>query len=310
MPSHAPISAAPASETARGVALMAAGSLTIPIMDILAKLLGETISPLHIVFWRLTFQGLFMAAFVIWLGGLRGLRTQRMGLQALRGALLAGATVCFFTALKFMPIANAIAIFFVEPLIVTLIATTFLGERVGWRRMSAVLAGLIGAMIVIRPSFADVGWPALLPLCTAVFFSIYLLITRTLTTDCGVAATQAYTGLWGAATAGVAVLIAWALGVPDTAPKLFSTAEWGMLGVMGAVSIVGNALITTAFRHASAAVLAPVQYIEIFSATLLGWMVFGYFPDTLTWLGVTIIVGAGLVVYWRERKAHGVNDAL
>jgi drug/metabolite transporter (DMT)-like permease len=177
-------------------------------------------------------------------------------------------------ALQHMPIPNAIAIFFVEPLILTLMSAAILGEKLGWRRLSAVAAGLIGAMIVIRPNWEAFGPAAVYPLITAVCFASYLLITRVMTQKGGRVALQFWIGFFAMLALALATAIGDPLGVP----------------------------VLNAFARAEAGVLAPLQYLEIISAVLIGWFVFADFPDRLTWIGTAIIIGAGIYVFYRERQ--------
>ena len=204
-----------------------------------------------------------------------------------------------------MPIADAIAIFFVEPLILTLISAVFLGEKIGWRRLAAVAVGFIGALIVIRPSFINVGWPALLPLATAFCFAIYLALTRSLANDVGPLAIQALTGYAGCLTLSIAIGLGMLFGIDAALPIWPTPRQWSLLIVLGVIATGAHLLIVMAFRLTSASILAPFQYLEIISATLLGLLIFGDFPQPITWLGVAIIVGSGLFVYWRERRLQG-----
>ncbi len=160
------------------MALMIIAMLVVPTMDAIAKWLSASVSAGQVVWYRFAFQTLLLLPFFLAARGRFILGD--MPVHAARGGLMVFGTVVFFTALKHMPIADAIAIFFVEPLILTLMAALVLGEKIGWRRLTAVIVGFVGALIVIRPNFEAFGWPALLPLAAATTFSVYLIITRTL----------------------------------------------------------------------------------------------------------------------------------
>jgi drug/metabolite transporter (DMT)-like permease len=163
------------SSVSTGLALMALAMLIIPSMDILGKLLSKEINGIQVAQWRFGFQALYILPFLLWLKGVSGLLPKRIGLNLLRAMLMAGAVTCFFTALRWMSVPDAIAVFFVEPLILTILSGLILKEQVGWRRRIAVGVGFIGALIVIQPSYSVFGPVSLLPVCTAFLFANYLL---------------------------------------------------------------------------------------------------------------------------------------
>lgn len=290
----------PTQQPQKAMALMFLAMLVVPGMDAIAKWLSASISAGQVVWCRFAFQTLMLLPFFLATRGKFILRD--MPFHAARGALMVVGTIMFFTALKHLPIADAIAIFFVEPLILTLLAALFLHEKVGWRRLSAVCVGFAGALIVIRPNFEEFGWPAMLPLAAATTFSIYLIITRTVSQREDPIRMQFYSGIFGGLI--TTVLIGFGIGFawPVLTPSWPTSFEWGLLFALALVSTVTHLMVVYAFQRAPAGLLAPFQYIEIFGATLLGLFIFGDFPDALTWVGVGIIVGSGLYVFHRERK--------
>jgi drug/metabolite transporter (DMT)-like permease len=201
-----------------------------------------------------------------------------------------------------MPIPNAIAIFFVEPLILTLMSAAILGEKLGWRRLAAVTAGLVGAMIVIRPNWAAFGPAAVYPLITAVCFASFLLITRVMSQRGGRVALQFWIGVSAMGSLAVATAIGHPLGAPALVLSWPGQREFLLLACMGLLAAISHQMIANAFARAEAGALAPLQYLEIISAVLIGWFVFGDFPDRLTWAGTAIIIGAGTYVFYRERQ--------
>ncbi|HSF96170.1 MAG TPA: DMT family transporter [Thermohalobaculum sp.] len=281
-----------------GVALMASAMMFAPFMDLFAKLLTDTMSPGAIGLGRFVAQSAILLPFMLAVGQ-KGWPTR---LHFLAGVLLAAALLAINTALKYMPIANVLAIFFVEPLILTLMSAYLLGEGLGWRRLSAVLVGLAGAMIVIRPNWAAFGPAAFYPLITAFCFAGYLLITRIMAQRGKRVALQFWIGASAMLTYAVALII----GDHFQAPVLLITwpggYELALLGGMGLLAAVSHQMINNAFARAEAGVLAPLQYLEIISAVLIGWFVFSDFPDPLTWLGTAVIVAAGVYVFRRERQ--------
>ncbi len=291
------------AEHARAMLLMVAAMLILPGIDAIAKWLSGSVAAGQVAWSRMFFQALLLAPLAARLPG--PLFGAGLAIHALRGALITTATLLFFAALRYLPMAEAISIFFVEPLILTLLAALLLGERVGWRRLAAVLTGLAGALLIIRPSFASFGWAALLPLGTATVFACYLILTRLLARRDDPLRMQFLAGVFGCALI-TPVLGAGALaGIEVLTPVWPSALEWGLLAALGVIATAGHLLVVHAFRGAAPAVLAPFQYLEIVSATLLGWLLFGDFPDLTTWLGVATVVGAGLYVFHRERLAGG-----
>ncbi len=287
------------SRIATGLAVMAAAMLFVPILDAIAKIMSADMSPLQISWSRFIITLVVLAPFIVIRGGWGALRPPHFRLHMLRGAGIAGATVFFFMALASMPMADVAAIFFVEPLILTIFSTLFLGERIGWRRLAAVAIGFLGAMLIIRPSFADVGATALYPLAAAVCFAGYMTLTKKLsgTTDSWTMQTMA--GISGTVLLGTILLF---LDVRGSVEAVMPTlTQAGLLCVMAAVAITCHTAIIFALQRVDAGLVAPLQYLEIIGATAYGYLFFNDFPDGMTWLGIAIIVGSGMFVFYRER---------
>ncbi len=281
-----------------GVALMAGAMLFAPFMDMFAKLLTETMSPGAIGLGRFLAQSLILLPFVLAMGQWR----RPSWLHLLAGCFLGAALLSITAALKHMPIPNALAIFFVEPLILTLMSAAILGEKLGWRRLAAVTVGLIGALIVIRPNWAAFGPAAAYPLITAFCFASFLLITRVMTQQGGRVALQFWIGVFAMGALAVVTLIGDHFGAPALVLSWPGQWELLLLACMGLLAAVSHQLIANAFARAEAGALAPLQYLEIISAVLIGWFVFADFPDRLTWAGTAIIIGSGIYVFYRERQ--------
>ena len=281
-----------------GVAIMAAAMLIAPFMDAMAKLATEAVSPGETALGRFAAQSVFLLPVVILSGQWR-----RPGwVHVAAGGLLGTALLFITAALEVMPVANTLAIFFVEPLILTLLSAAFLGERLGWRRLSAVGAGLVGAMVVIRPNWAAFGLASVYPLVTAVAFACFLLIMRRMSPRGGRIALQFWIGVFAMLGLGGAGVLGSAAGIAPLAlswPPLWAV---GLMAAMGAISGISHQMLSAAFARAEAGVLAPLQYLEIISATFIGWAVWNDFPDRLTWAGTAIIVAAGVYVFRRERQ--------
>ncbi|MGB1254585.1 MAG: DMT family transporter [Thiolinea sp.] len=298
-------------QTTRGIYLMIIACIILPMMDATSKSMGVTIAAGLIVLARFFFQSLFLWPFVwrklYWPKGLE------LRLHLLRAFTLSFATICFFTAIQVMPIADALAIFFVMPLIVTLLAPWILGEIAGWRRLLAVTVGMFGAIIIIQPSHEIFGWRAILPLGTAVNFSFYLMFTRKLArnTDTGEGlsplAMQFWSGFFGFILTAIAIALLqpleWQVFTLSW-PELW---QWWRLVLVGFLAAVGHLIMTAAFKYADASLLAPFQYVELIVAALLGWWLFDDIPSMSTWLGTLILVASGMYIFQRERKLSQEN---
>jgi drug/metabolite transporter (DMT)-like permease len=281
-----------------GVTLMASAMIFAPFMDMFAKLLTETMSPGAIGLWRFMAQSLILLPFM--------LAMKQWGrptwMHLLAGIFLGVALLAINAALKHMPIPNAIAIFFVEPLILTLMSAVILGESLGWRRLSAVSVGLVGALVVIRPNWEAFGPAAIYPLITAVCFASYLLITRVMTQKGSRVALQFWIGVFAMLALALATAIGHPLGVPVLTLSWPGQRELMLLACMGVLAAISHQMIANAFARAEAGALAPLQYLEIISAVLIGWFVFHDFPDRWTWVGTVIIISSGIYVFYRERQ--------
>lgn len=313
---HPAIGAVPPAPVSRrrdvetGMIIMACAMLYLPLIDTFAKLVSGGIEAGQVSWSRFFFQTLFLAPFALhryasWQSG-------NQLIHMARGGLIATATLLFFAALKYLPLADAISIFFIEPLILTVLSAIVLGEKIGWRRSVAVVIGFVGALIVIRPSYDVFGVAALLPMGTALTFAIYLLLTRGVAQREDPITIQFMAGIYGLGFMTVALLAGSHFAIPVITPVWPTQWEWLMLLGVGVVATSGHVMVVHAFKRAEAGILAPFQYLEIIPSVILGLLIFGDFPDALTWCGISIIIGSGVYVFHRERavaRAQTVLDA-
>lgn len=283
------------------MALMALAMLMVPGLDAIAKVLMDRLPPLQVAFGRFLAQSLVLFPLFMMTPHVRSLKPGHVT----AGLFLGLAMLSFNHALRVMPIANALAIFFVEPLILTLLAALVLRERLSLRRLIAIGVGLVGALIVLRPNFSAYGATALLPLATAFLFACFMLCTRKISQSGDPLALQFWTGVFAAA----ALLIA--LGLSEsifraTEPVLMpNTRELSLFVLLGGLAGFAHQLIIRSLSLIEAGHAASFQYLEIVSAVILGWVIFDDFPDMLTLIGAGVIVGSGLFVVkieLRERK--------
>lgn len=283
---------------------MAGAMIILPTMDAIAKYMAtfEGMSPGQITFYRFFFQLVCTLPLLFTMLGASALSAKRPWLNLLRGMLHGAASLLFFVAVKYMPLADVFAIYFVEPFMLAALSAIFLGDRVDWRRWLAIAVGFGGAMIVIQPSFEIFGLKALLPVACAFLFALYLFMNRAIGEADSPLTMQTMAGIGGTVFMAVSLWTGSTLGNPDFAPSL-PTSWLGLvlLLILGSISGYAHMLVVRAFRLAPLSLLAPFQYFEIISATVLGYALFGDFPNASKWLGILIIVGSGLFIIWRER---------
>ena len=290
----------------RGIQLMLIGSMILPFMDAAAKTLGDSIGSSSIVLGRFVFQTLFLLPFV-W-HTLYIPDRKELSIHIKRSMGLSVATLLFFTSIQVMPIVDALAVFFVMPLIVTLLAPWLLGETVGWRRIMAVAIGLIGAVMIIKPSQALFGIHAVLPLGTALSFSFYLMYTRKLARKnekddakpVPAITMQFWSGLIGSIIMLIAIVCLQPLDLTVFNFQWPEAWQWQRLVIVGLIAAIGHLILTNAFKYADASILAPFQYVELIVAALLGWYLFNDIPTMTTVVGTLILVASGMYIFKRE----------
>ena len=284
-----------------GVTLMLGFCLTAPLLDVAAKLASSTVPIGQITAARFIVQCALMAPF-IWVMGL-SLHVEREQWIALvsRALLLLFATFLFIATIRVMPLADALAIVFVAPFIVLLVGKFYLGEDVGPRRVGAALVGFVGVLFVIQPSFTAFGAVALFPIGTAIAFALYILVTRGLSRKIHPVTLQFHTGLIASLFCTPILILA-----DGSGSELFDPVwptEIALLWLLGVgfFATLSHMMITYALSLAPSATLAPLQYFELPVATFFGYLVFNDFPNTLSLIGIMIIISAGLYMIHRER---------
>jgi drug/metabolite transporter (DMT)-like permease len=291
------------STVMRGLGLVMIAMIVLPAQDAVAKYISDSVSPAQITWARFLLQTLFTVPLLLaWQGG-SGLIPNRLWPNMVRGALIATSSMLFFTAIKFMPMADALAIFFIEPFILTILSAVIEKEHVGWRRRLAVAAGFVGVLIVVRPSYAIFGWISLIPAVAGCLFAVYALLNRRLSAF-DTPLTMQFTAGWSALILLTLVLaLGWATGIPDIAPSALDARSAWFLLLMGVLGTGGHLVFVQAARLAPSSLIAPMQYVEIACAALLGYLVFGDFPDFWSWVGILIIVASGASVFLPEGRS-------
>ena len=284
-----------------GILLMLGFCVLAPLGDSIAKILGPSIPLGQLVLTRFAVQAVLLIPLVLALG-LKWRMTHRIWILALLRTVLHILGIGFmFTSLIYLPLADAVAIAFVMPFIMLLLGRFILNEEVGHHRLAACAVGFVGTLLVIQPNFLAVGWVALLPVAVAVIFALFMLTTRQIAKEVDPISLQAISG-----TMAIIILLPFiGFGLAtDFRPLTFATptqAEWYLLGAIGVLGTFAHLMMTWSLRFAPSTTLAPMQYLEIPVATLVGYLLFSDLPDTLAAFGITLTVAAGVYVILREQ---------
>lgn len=286
-----------------GILLMLGFCIVAPLGDAVAKLLGGTVPLGELLFVRFAVQVVLLAP-LVWVGRRQWrMKGRVLQLTFLRTLLHIGGIGAMFTALKHLPLADAIAIAFVMPFIMLLLGKYVLGEEIGLRRLGACIVGFGGTLLVIQPSFIQVGWPALWPLLMAVIFAFFMLVTRQIAKHTDPIGLQAVSGVMACVLLAPVLLIGNYLEIAPLMLQAPDSYGWFLLAAIGGLGTVTHLLMTWSLRYAPAATLASMQYLEIPVATLFGWLIFDQLPNTLASVGIAVTMAAGLYVILRERIA-------
>ncbi|WP_109048580.1 DMT family transporter [Azospirillum sp. TSA6c] len=280
------------TEPMRAILLVVLGVACLSCSDATAKYLGRTLPPAEIAWMRYVVFTALVMPLALRGGSLSVLKTTRPGLQVVRGLGMLGSALFFIMAMQHLPLAEAAAISFVSPVFVTVLSILLLAEKVGVRRWAALLVGLAGVIIVIRPGAEGFQPASLLPILTAFSWALDLVATRKMTVQENPLTTMVWSALTGliALTALLPLHAAW-------------PTPWEMLlgAFIGLVYTLAQWLLILAYRQGEASVLAPFTYVQLIWSTALGFVVFGAVPDHWTFVGTGVIIASGLYTAHRER---------
>jgi len=280
---------------------MCAGVCTFPFMNAAVKLLAHRYPAMEITWAR--FTGHLMVMLVVFLPQYRWalFRTRRPLVQLGRSALMLVSNLVFVMAIGAVPLATASAIGFTSPLLVTALSVPLLQEQVGWRRWSAVVVGFAGALMVIRPGSGFRDPAVLLILFSSFAYALYQIATRLVRTD------TAATGIIFAALLG-------SLGMSLAMPFIFvmprSLLDMVLFVTLGLLGGAGHYMVIRAFQLGPAAVIAPLGYVELIGSVVLGYLLFGNFPDVWTLLGSGVIIASGIYIAMRERLRRAARESM
>ena len=277
-----------------GVAFICLSSLTSPLMNGFAKLLNEHYTSLQVSWARAFGHIIFMLAFFVPRFGLRMLRTRRLGKHLLRSFSLFISNLSYFFAIGFIPIAKAASINMIGPLMVAAMAWPMLGERTTPGRVAAVIIGFAGVLVIVRPGSEVFHWAAGFIIFSAFMNGMYQILTRKIS-DTEAAETSAiYSSVVGAFGMLLVLPFIW-----KTPESLLHILLFCSMGALGALS---HYFVALALGYAPANIVTPFQYLQMLGSTLVGYLLFGDFPDAMTWLGATIVIASGLYVGWTQTR--------
>ena len=276
----------------RGITLMISAMLIFPFLDVVAKKLGQQGLPVFEAVWSRTFLGsLLCAPLLAGMEGTRALVPRDNWLNAARGLAIVLTTFFFFSAMKYQGVAETLSIYFIQPILVTALAPFFLSEKVGWHRWVAVIVGFLGVMVIIRPGLIAFNPGTAFAFASGLSAAGVVILSRKLAGTSSALANTLYTSLYGAVLASAVILWQW---------QMPTSEQWVMMFGVAIIGTSCNFLIIKAFEYCEASLLAPFGYAEMINATLAGWYFFGDFPDTWTFVGLAILIGAALFVSQRE----------
>ncbi|MFP7571298.1 DMT family transporter [Marivita sp. S2033] len=285
-----------------GILLMLGFCIAAPVGDALAKILSEQVSLGQLLFVRFGVQAVVLIPIIAMTGRAWRMSGRVLSLTFLRTIMHMAGIGMMVTALIYLPLADAVAIAFVMPFMMLLLGHYVLGEVVGTQRLVACAVGFAGTLLVVQPSFQQVGWPALLPLGVALNFSFFMLVTRRIAKETDPIGLQAVSGVMA-----IAILTPAMFFLPTTALPLLEwntgvgAAAWLLLVAIGLSGTLAHLLMTWSLRYAPSATLAPMQYLEIPVATVVGFAVFGDLPNGLATIGITVTIASGLYIVFKEQ---------
>ena len=298
-PPHALMTLGGAPNTVRGMGLVALSALSGTVGNAMVRHLTVQMDPFEIAFFR-ALIGLLLLSTLLVRYGLAPLKTRRLGFYAVRGVLIATSIVLFYKGLTLVPLAKATALNLSAPLFATVLAVVVLGEPIRARRIAALAVGFIGMLVILRPGWGDPGLGDFYVIASALAFSIITIVIKVLSRTESSLTMSLYAGIF-------MTPVTFALALPVWETPTLTQMAW-LVGV-GAFSVLAQLLFVQGIRQADVTAIAPVGFVRLLWAALVGYLFFAEVPDAWTWLGGIMIFASVTYITWRERRGQGAKMA-
>jgi drug/metabolite transporter (DMT)-like permease len=295
------VAAAAPNRTLIGISCMLVASSLFPVMNGLVQILSERYSTEQVVWARAASHLVFILALFAPRFGVALVRTATLKWQIVRSGVHLMSMLCFFSGVKYLPLAKAASISFTAPFFVALLAWPMLGERITANRLMAVVVAFFGVLIVIRPGSEVFQWASLFMLGSAICYALYQILTRRVAQHDTAETSAVYS-----ATVGTVVM---ALVMPFVWTPIAGWFDAALLFSLGIIGGLGHYFVARAMIYAQANIIAPFGYWQLVGSVIVGYLISGYLPDSFTWIGAGIIVCAGIYIAWCETREQPALNA-
>lgn len=274
--------------------------LILPFSDAIAKWLSSSYTIIQIAWLRFFIQAIILLI----LSFILKYKISAFEKKYIFVSFFISASIVFlFWGLKYLPLANNIALFFIEPLVLTLLSVIILKEKLQKNHIVAVIIGLIGTLIIIRPNWSAYGMTSFFPIVSAIFYALYLISLRQVSTKSNNKSLQFFIGILSTSILSIIIIICEFLDIDSFGFNQIKLNDWWLILLLGMITTIVQLLVSKAFFYSKASSLASFQYLEIISASILGWLIFNHLPDSLTITGAGIVIFSGLYLIRHERRS-------
>ena len=278
--------------TLRAMAMMLLATVAFTAMHAMIRHAAQGLHPFEVAFFRNLFGLVFLAP-ILFRYGFAPLRTRKLKVHALRGVLNLVSMLCFFYAITIAPFADVTALTFTAPIFASALAIFVFGERVGIGRWAAIGIGFVGALVILRPGFGEMGLGPILTIVSALLWAVALLVIKTLTRTESSITITAYMMIVLTPMSFLAALPVWTWPAPEQYLSLF---------ILAALGTTGHLCLNQALKEGDTSLVSPVDYVRLVWAALIGYFAFGEIPDAMTWIGAAMICGSAGFVAWQEGR--------
>ena len=281
-----------ASPEVRGIVLMSVSTFCFVAMHTMIRYLSTDLSAFQIAFFRNVF-GILVFVPVMLRSGLGFMRTERLGMHALRSVFNIGAMLMFFSALALTDVAHATALGFSAPVFAAVLSVVVLGERFRIRRWIAILCGVVGVVLIVRPGYIPFELGPMLVVGSAFFWSICLILIKLMSRTESSLTIVAYMNIF---------LTLYALGPALWFWEWPSAEGWVLLAALSVMGTLGQLMVSQSLKETEPTVVMPFDFLKLIWAAFLGFIIFGEIPDQFVWIGGALIFGSSFYLAWRESQ--------